>query len=182
MADDGAATVLDVACVSLMEMMERVREIETMIVWNVNQFITGVLTNPTTTETAKCDLFTYVVSMIIKLWQHQQFNLESILRGLHKQSITSLHAYFCPDLIASEQTSAQKQNGTNILRDTQSNLIDPYKEVTTQLQHLSTMKPRVCSSCRKESIFAFINAQLRSADEGMTTFVMCGHCGVRHKM
>lgn len=161
------------ACVTLMEMMECVREIESMILANVNQFVSNVLSSPTTTETAKCDLFTYIVSMIIHLWQHQQFNLESILRGLHKQSITSLHAYFCPDMQLSECSVSQ---------NSQTNLIDPYKEVTAQLQHLSTMKPRVCSSCRKESIFAFINAQLRSADEGMTTFVMCGHCGVRHKM
>lgn len=155
--------------VSLIEILKKIQEIETTIVSNVNHFIASVLVQPT--NVAKCDMFTYIVSMVIYLWQYQQFNLDSILRGLHKQSITSLHAYFCPDVKSSESDPKS-----------QTNLIDPYKEVTAQLQQLSTMKPRKCSSCHKESVFAFINAQLRSADEGMTTFVMCGHCGVRHRM
>lgn len=154
------------ANVELESIFRSIVQIQLQIVQNVEQFVTEVL--PDVELEARSDLFQYVVGMILFLWHQKNFNLESILRGLHKQSLLSIHAYLCPDLpIAPESTNAT---------------LDPYKDAIKELQRLSDEKPRKCQFCHKESSFAYVSAQTRSADEGMTTFVTCNLCGKRQRL
>lgn len=161
--------------IELESVFKSILQIQLQIVQNVEQFVTDVLPNRVEDEVhdtheTRSDLFQYVVGMILFLWHQKNYNLESILRGLHKQSLMSLHAYLCPDL---EMKGAPEQTNTTL---------DPYKDAIKELQQLSDDKPRKCQFCHKESVFSYVSAQTRSADEGMTTFVTCSLCGKRQRL
>jgi|SRR5579872_935247 len=136
---------------------------------NVTKFVTDALRTSNRPGPEWADLFGYVSSSILFLWRYENKDLDALLRGLHEQSITTLHAYLSSPVLSPSRPS-------------DANLLDPYKDVTHELEQLWNMKPRICSACHRESVFAFVNAQTRSADEGMTTFVVCGHCGHRHRL
>lgn len=154
--------------VELESVFRSILQIQLQIVHNVEQFVTEVV--PDAEPETRSDLFQYVVGMILFLWHQKNYNLDSILRGLHKQSLASLHAYLCPDI---ESKGAPEQTNTTL---------DPYKHAIKELQQLSDDKPRKCQFCHKESIFTYVSAQTRSADEGMTTFVTCSLCGKRQRL
>lgn len=111
-------------------------------------------------------LFDYIVAMILFLWRQKHQDLFVVLDGLHNQTISSVHAYLCPDVVPPKmQTSVQ----------------DPYEAATRDLQRLSAAKPQTCKFCKRESIFAFTSVQRRSADEGMTTYTTCSLCGKQQR-
>lgn len=160
-------------------------ETQMQIVQNVQKFVDDVIPQCTENESRECetsDLFQFVVGMVLFLWQQKKYNLESILDGLHKQSLTSVHSYLCSELELLNQRSDLAPAKSVVERtESDTTTLDPYKEVMRQLQELSNMKPRKCHFCHKESIFTIISAQTRSADEGMTTFVTCSLCGKRQR-
>lgn len=153
----------------LVACLESIRLVQTEIIENVTRFVKN-----TVSATFQIDLFEYSVAMILYLWK-RGYNLMSILNGLHKQSIQTIHEYFCPDIV--KQLMDEKKTKT-----TDTNIIDPYKQITEELQRLSDQKPTKCRFCGKESIFTYVSAQTRSADEGMTTFVTCSLCGKQQRM
>lgn len=161
-------TETETAADVLLSVFTSMFDAESRIVQNVQQFVSDVVVAPDSV-TERMELFEYIVGMILFLWQQRKDNLDSILRGLQKQSLTSLHSFLCPDLLSH----------TN---PTETSNLDPYKDTTKELQRLSDIKPRPCQFCHKESIFTYVSAQTRSADEGMTTFVTCSLCGKRQKL
>ena len=162
-------TVVDI----FVDVLESMQLAEKEIVGQVNQFINEVIENDEAKENRlKSDLFQYIVAMVLFMWKNG-YNLRSVLQGLHKQSIISLHEYLCPDL-------KTKINESTLTHSSHS--FDPYKQVSEQLQQLSETTQKMCRFCHKESIFSYISAQTRSADEGMTTFVTCSLCGKIQRM
>jgi len=153
---------------SLLSVVIQSRQICETIVSNVLMFVDRA-TDKNTQD--KHLLAQYCCSMILFLWKHKNYNLPSILAGLQKQSIASVHSFLCPDL----------QLTNPLLRAEEAISSDPYKEAITKLQQLSEQKPQVCRFCKKESVFTYVSAQTRSADEGMTTFVTCSLCGKRQR-
>lgn len=147
-------------------MVGRIRARVDQIHGHVQMFVTGV--------SGSSDLFAATTMMFLSAWKkHKCIDIDNLLNGLQTQSLHTVHSYL---------STAGEPPEAACAADANANFLDPYKEVTKQLQELWSMKPRKCSRCHKESIFAFVNAQTRSADEGMTTFVMCGHCGHRHRL
>ena len=123
------------------------------------QFVDSVVSE----QELKYPMFAYVISMLLYSWTHGQ-HLQPLLDGLQKQTIVSVHAYFCSDL--------------PVLHDTTQ--FDPYKSVSDEIKKICDTKPKTCRVCKKVSVFTYVSAQTRSADEGMTTFVTCSLCGARN--
>lgn len=150
---------------SLLSIVTQAQQSRDRIISNVLAFVNRVLDEK---APDKHLLAQYCCAMILFLWKHENYNLDSILQGLHKQSVTSVHSYLCPDLKIST-------NQEDVI------VSDPYKEATAKLQEISSTKPQVCRFCKKESVFTYTSVQTRSADEGMTTFVTCSLCGKRQR-
>jgi DNA-directed RNA polymerase subunit M/transcription elongation factor TFIIS len=146
----------------LVALLASIQTTQNLILSHVTQFVNDVLDER---RGVKSHLFSYVIAMVLYVWT-KGYRLESILQGLHEQSITSIHSYFCFDLAPTISMVA----------------LDPYQDVTEQLKQLSNAKPQMCKSCGKESVFTYVLAQTRSADEGMTTFMTCSLCGRRQKL
>ncbi len=161
--------------VKIESIFKSIFQTQAQIIEKVQEFVNSVLPRTDESKNARQEMFEYVVGMILFLWHQRHYNLDSILSGLQKQSITSVHSYLCSDI------EMETKMETNETLDS-SHSFDPYKDATNELQQLSNMKPRKCQFCHKESIFTYVSAQTRSADEGMTTFVTCSLCGKRQRL
>lgn len=154
------------------ELLQTTRKNCDKIEHGVRAFVSNALASSAMT-TEWLDLYGSTVMMLLSVWRKngpglRPQTLDRLLTGLQDQSLLSVHAYLCNE--PSETPPPTRC------------VLDPYKTATQTFQDLWSMKPRTCSHCRKESIFAFVNRQTQSADEGMTTFVMCGLCGHRHRL